>query len=260
LQSSKKTLHVRIMPPFYKRLWFRSLIVLVGLTLIFLVINAIIQRNRRKQRHLLEKQQAREEERSRIAQELHDSMGTGISVIQFLTARVRNPEDVEKVAGLFAKVNRKSHDLLQEMQDIVWALKPENDRLSMLIQQMQGFLEEYLELANLPYRFRCGADLLDIELSGERRLNTFLIFKESIHNIVRHAAASRIEIWLDIQDDRLQLQIRDDGKGMDLPEKRKGGRSGLAGLYKRADKLNGQLVIDTAPGKGTQIELRYSVK
>jgi signal transduction histidine kinase len=150
--------------------------------------------------------------------------------------------------------------LRESMSDIVWAVDPRRDRLADLVQRMRQSAYNALEADGLVVEFHAPTDgeIERIGLTPDRRRQLLLVFKEAITNTARHAHASRVRIDLALSEGELQLTIRDDGRGFDPSLRRTG--HGLASLSRRATELGGRLSIDSAPGRGTTIELRAPLR
>jgi signal transduction histidine kinase len=148
------------------------------------------------------------------------------------------------------------------MSDIVWAINPEKDRLQDLIQRMRRFASDLLSAKGVHFDFNAPSYVLEIPLGANARREVFLIFKESLTNIAKHAGATLVKIDFDISQDDLRLSISDNGHGFDLERSgpalaawEKGGH-GIFSMKKRAAELNGTLDIKSAVGGGTTIAVK----
>lgn len=253
-ESPLKELGVEIRPPFWQTTWFRlSMLIVIGL-LIYAAVQAYIQRKLREQKILLARHTAREEERNRIAGELHDDLGAGLSIIQFLTDSVLEEEEDPDRQGQLNKVSSSARNLLEKMGDIIWALNTENDTLENLIIHLRSYSNEYLSTHNLPCEFNFPNSFPKIEFSGERRRNIVLIVKESLHNIVKHASATKVKIDIQIAPAYLEIFVIDNGKGMLKSKKKPGGR-GLDNMRRRTKAMNGEIKIYSNPEEGAKIHV-----
>jgi signal transduction histidine kinase len=142
------------------------------------------------------------------------------------------------------------------MDDIIWSINPEKDKVKDLLVRMREFAIPLLEGKNISFSFQ--ASVADYQkLSMNLRKNVFLIFKEAIFNIVKHAGASKVQISTAIKNNVFHLSVSDDGNGFNPTTPTQ--RNGVKNMYKRAESLNGRLSIDSG-ASGTTLELQCHVK
>jgi signal transduction histidine kinase len=202
--------------------------------------------------------------RSRIATDLHDDIGASLSQIAILAevARqrvrplVRDPADSDATAPL-ARIAETSRTLVDSMSDIVWAINPDVDTLSDLVHRMRRFVEDTLGAADLELIFRAPDPSHDLKLGADVRREVFLVLKESVTNIAKHAQATRVAIDLEIDRRRLHLRVADNGRGFDPAVSTDG--NGVASMRRRVQALGGHLVIDSRAGAGTTISFDIEV-
>jgi signal transduction histidine kinase len=223
--------------------------------------------NRSKEERLLELQRVRK----RIATDLHDDVGSSLTKIALLSEAVRqNISDKHKDASeRLATVTEISNELVETMSDIVWAINPQKDYLSDLSQRMRRFASDIFTARQISFQFRAPSTAQNIQLGANVRREVFLIFKESVSNVVKHSQCSEAIIDLAIEGDWLALRISDNGKGFDpqlpkadtgfLTSQRSGG-NGLASMRRRASELGGQLEIVTSKGGGTRLLLGLPIE
>jgi signal transduction histidine kinase len=238
-----------ILPPYWRRLWFVALIAVT-------VAGAIYALERLRVSRLIELERVR----MRIATDLHDDIGAGLSRIAILsevggqrlgTGDLRGREHMTVIAGA-------SRELLDSMSDIVWAINPRKEHLKDLIQRMRRFASDLLSGRNIAFRFHAPEGEQDPRLGADLRRELFLIFKESINNLVRHSRATEVEIDLGIDRRTLSLRVQDNGRGFDpaLNSQGESEGNGLRNMRARAVRLGGELEISSAPGEGTTVSLR----
>ncbi|SDM33615.1 Histidine kinase [Catalinimonas alkaloidigena] len=244
-------LHFRVAPAFYETWTFRLLVVVAVLGLLYSLYRYRINQ-------LLRLQQVR----NRISADLHDEIGASLSGISIMgtMARQHLPTPHPSVTFL-ERIVDDARQLSTSLDDIVWSVKPENDALAHLIARMTRYASELLEAKGIDYHVQVPEQVDHLTLSMEQRRDFYLIFKEALNNLVKHAQCSyaRIEIRVDRQS--LHLAIQDNGIGFDLnaPSEKARERNGLGNLYQRAQQLNGTLRIDSAVGEGTRIALTFPV-
>ena len=139
------------------------------------------------------------------------------------------------------------------MSDIVWAVNPDNDSFEDIILRMRSLAFNLLRAKNIEFTFRASESLNDIKLSMEKRRNLYLIFKESLNNLVKYSEATLVSIQLFSEDSLVKLIIRDNGKGFDplLPAN----GNGLNNMQIRAKEMKAQIKIESTIGEGTSTEL-----
>jgi len=140
------------------------------------------------------------------------------------------------------------------MSDIVWAINPKRDSLRDLARRMRSFASEVFSSRNIEFRFQTLRLEQDLKLGPDLRRDVYLIFKEAVNNILRHAACARAEIELRLDGSYLTLRVRDDGRGFDPKLAPEG--NGLESMKRRAKAAGGELETSSQPGQGTTITLR----
>ena len=190
--------------------------------------------------------------RRRIATDLHDDIGSSLTQISIMSEVVQNRGNGENTPAL-SMIANASRELIDAMSDIVWAINPQKDHLSDLKQRMRRFAADVLTARNIDLDFRAPLDETDIVLGANIRREVFLIFKETINNIVKHSACTRAEIDFRIADGKLLLHVKDNGKGFELTNESEG--HGLMSIRERTAALGGAIEIDSATGQGTTTSL-----
>jgi ligand-binding sensor domain-containing protein/two-component sensor histidine kinase len=243
VSSVPAAVQFRVLLPFWMSWWFLSS---VGASLL-LALYAV--------HHLRLQQIFRVERlRSRLASDLHDEIGSGLSQIAVLSEMTRRhlPLDLQLEADPLGRVAQISRELLDSMNDLVWALQPRRDRLGDLTSRMRRFASESLGAANIEFEFRAGGLLEDQHIGLEQRRDIYLILREGIRNILRHSRCSRASVDLSVANGELVMVIRDDGVGF-APDVKSDGQ-GLASTRERARQLGGQ--IEWRWDHGTTVALR----
>jgi signal transduction histidine kinase/ligand-binding sensor domain-containing protein len=232
-----------ILAPIWQRWWF---LMLAALTLSALALAA--------HRYRMARRLELERVRSRIASDLHDDIGAGLSRIAVLSEVARHDADgVEPVEERLAVIASASRELVDSMSDIVWVVNPRRDRLQDLVQRMRRFASDVFTARETRFTFRTPADERPLKVSADVRRHVFLIFKEAINNIVRHAGCTTADIELRITGSQFVLTVRDDGHGFDPA--RAGDGNGLANMRARARAIGGDLRVESASGHGTSVML-----
>jgi signal transduction histidine kinase len=203
----------------------------------------------------LDRQLMLERERMRISQDMHDEVGASLTRISMMSDLVRNiPDTREDASRWLAQISGTSRGVMEEMNQIIWALNPKNDNLEGLVTYIRRFAFEYLEPTKLECIFDLPEEIPDRALSVEVRRNVYLVAREAIHNVVKHAVATKIRINVEINKHGFSIRIKDDGKGFD-PGKIEFPGNGLVNMKKRINEIGGELFINSTSGTGTEIVL-----
>ena len=153
-----------------------------------------------------------------------------------------------------------SREMVDSMSDIVWAINPNKDHLSDLVNRMRRFAGDVLEAKDIKYQLQIPQITYDSRLGADIRREIYLIFKESINNLAKHSNATEAEIELKIEHHWFEFFIKDNGKGFDVTEKINAldslGGNGLISMQRRAKNLGGEFLIDSKIGDGTRIMLK----
>ncbi|HJQ22561.1 MAG TPA: two-component regulator propeller domain-containing protein [Blastocatellia bacterium] len=272
----------RILPPIWLRWWFIGASALLVAALLYAFyryrtarlrdLNAALAEAQRAEEALGKARQDRlvelERVRARIATDLHDDIGSSLTQIAILSEVAhQQAADSENGSHPIERITSISNELVDSMSDIVWAINPKKDHLSDLLQRMRRFASDVFTARRIAFQFRAPADAPDLELGANVRREVFLIFKESVNNIVKHSACKRADIEFRLEADGLVLTLSDDGKGFEsaavtaaaLTSSTTRGGNGLLNMRRRAEEMGGRFETLSAPGKGTTATLRMPI-
>ncbi len=246
-ESEKKDLEINNLNLKAKnRLWTS-----IGLIMVLLGLGAFAYsqyKNFKTKKSLLLAQQDKAiiEERLRIATDMHDDVGSGLSRIRYIVGAIANGQTEQK-QGL-TKVTEISDDAVQKMKEIIWSLNESNQNLENLIYYIRGQMSEMLENANVNFVCHLPENIPNVFFGWKRNRNTYLLVKESINNALKHARAKTITLDFVIDSD-LKITITDDGKGFDTTKNFNG--NGLNNYKKRINDLNANYELKSEIDKGT---------
>jgi signal transduction histidine kinase len=208
-----------------------------------------------RERELIERQRALEQERTRVAQDLHDELGSGLTEITMLAARAATSATAaEKRVAYVEQAGNKARELVGALDEIVWAMNPRHDSLGSLVSYLCLYAERFLGLANIAWRLNGSTSPPEQILDGRLRHQLFLAFKESLTNVVRHSNATEVTLSIKVDGGRLCLSVADNGCGLSTkltPE----ANDGLANMRARIEKLAGSLEVSSGPGGGTAVQM-----
>ncbi len=241
----RASVNIVITPPFWETWWFRLLLMLLVVAFLFVL-----------HRYRVNKLLAVERTRLRIARDLHDDVSATITGIAYFTEALEhqvNETNKQAVNKLFGLIRESIQNVQDSMSDIIWAIKPENDRWDTFFPKLRRFASELCESKDIGYHIMMPEPVPSQNLDMERRRNLWLVFKEIVTNSVKHAHCTRLTIDLQTDKTHLIMNIADNGKGFD-PAKIKEG-NGIKNIYRRCEQLTARVVLRTAPGQGTHWQI-----
>jgi len=255
---------IEVQPFFYQTWWFKTFAGVMIVGGVSLAMRRAATRKYRRKLALLQQQHAIERDRARIAKDIHDDIGAGLTQITLLTELAwREPEQVnthlERISG-------SARQLTRAMDEIVWAVDPQHDTFSGLMDYISAFAEDFLRTARIRCRMDVPLDLPATRVDAELRYNLFLALKETLNNIVKHAKATEVQLRLRIEPGTFTLTVADNGQG--LPSvgnnvaagaERIASGSGLVNLQKRLATVGGRCEIHSAAGQGTRVEMTVAI-
>lgn len=243
-------------PYWWETAWFRVVGPVSGAGLFGGWIFLWLRRRHRFQIERLELQQATEKERARIARDMHDDLGSHLTRIVMLSdSDPDSHECAPLTSGALAEINQTGRELTLKMSEIVWALNPQHDTLDSFAGYVAKRAHELLAAAKINCRLDLPLDLPASPLSSPVRHDVLLAFKESLHNIVKHAQATSVLITLKLEAASFVLTVKDDGKGFTVPLDIALQGHGLANMKHRLAEAGGLCEVLSQPGKGTSIRL-----
>lgn len=244
-----------VLPPFWRRPWFAALVAVTAMALAYAA-----HRNR------LARVLAVERVRTRIATDIHDYIGASLSRIAILGELVkRDVEGTHAEAGrLASEIATSARGLLEAAGDIVWSIDPSRDELADLAARVRAFGADLLEADGVAWQVDLTESAAHVRLDPEKRRHLFLAVKEALHNVARHAHATRATVSFRLEGRALQVEVRDDGRGFTEevggPSPPRRGGHGLPSVRARAEALGGRLVILSRPGEGTLLRLEAPLR
>lgn len=241
--------------PWFMTWWFRLSSAVAAFSFMMLLIRSYYSRKSEKQRLILEKERAIEKERTRIATDMHDDFGANLSRIKFISEKIKlKAEDNVNLTQDLTKISDYSDQMAEKMNEIVWALNERYDTLDDLVSFSRAYAAEYLSQHEIQFRFVAHVTS-NKKLQGEVRRNLFLVIKEALHNIVKHAQASHVEITFE-QKEHLHVLVTDNGKGFNAEEVRPFA-NGISNMKKRIQDIGGHLTIRNEDG--TTIDMQVAI-
>ncbi len=260
LLDSLADIKVLARPPWWT---LRRLLVMIGLLACVLVIAVlwITQLHRKveertvqlkeqiQKRQSVEQHRAMEQERARIAQDLHDELGSSLSEIGMLAA---GPVATTDSLQHLDQIGDRARHMVTSLDEIVWAMNPKHDSLESMGSYLCLYEDRFLKLANITFRLTGTLDLPNQTLNPIHRHELFLAFKEALTNVVHHSGATEVRLSIRIIGSRLRLSLADDGGGLGSSQPI-AGMDGLANMRARMEKMGGRFAITSQTGRGTTL-------
>jgi signal transduction histidine kinase len=195
----------------------------------------------KQQSLLIEKQRAVEHERNRIAAEMHDDLGSGLTRIKYLSERALRITDDQREYEQIQRIADQSNTLVTNMSEIIWAMNSRFDTAESLTGYIRRYASEYLEENSIPLTFNAGSIDANTPVTAEKRRNIFLVVKEVLHNTVKYAQAQSVDITMDAREHYLNVIITEKHAVGFNPEAMQEKGNGLYNMQKRMHTIGGRM-------------------
>ena len=241
-------------PPFWGTWWFRSASVVALLMVGAAGYSSYVRKKLKQQEAIIERQRLMEQERTRISQDMHDSIGSSLTKIALMSEIIneeiqQSPSEVKRKAKMIADTSR---EVIEGMNEIIWSLNPRHDSVEGLVRHMRRYAGEILEMKEIYPQIQVSLFQEQAPLTPDFRRNVFLIFKEAVHNLVKHSEASAVDIKIETSLKHFFFTINDNGIGFDYALESKDGE-GLRNMRTRSDRLAAELCITSQKGGGMSV-------
>ncbi|HEY4417611.1 MAG TPA: sensor histidine kinase [Verrucomicrobiae bacterium] len=269
LLNSPADVELLARPPWWtltRLLWLMTLLI-IGLALAFIWIQQLRRQVERRsnqlkqeisERQRLEQERAIEQERSRIALDLHDDLGSRLTAINMLAmTRQGTKPTAEASRERLQLIAEKTSLIVTTLDGLVWAVDPKNDTVAALAEYLASFTEEFLARTGIACGIELPPEFPHQIIAAEARHNTLLAVREALNNAVRHGRPSEVRLELKFSERELIILIQDNGCGFDSTRITPG--NGLANLHERMRKANGHCRISSTPRNGTSVWLTLPI-
>jgi ligand-binding sensor domain-containing protein/signal transduction histidine kinase len=252
------SLSIIYLPHLSQTWWFRALAVLAIVGAAGGAARFITRRRMERQLAFLEQRNAVERERGRIAKDIHDDLGSSLTRIMMLGERAEEGlTRCEDVGGHLHKIVGSARSTIRALDEIVWAINPENDTLDGLVVYIGHYADELFEDTSVHCRLEIPMELPPLSLPAETRHNLFLVAKEAFHNVLKHSHGSEVRVRVAATNATIQMEIEDNGRGLPEPADSKGRKgNGLENMRKRMKNIGGEFELTSAPKKGVKLMFR----
>lgn len=252
-----REIEVVVKPKFYQTLWFDVSILLIIVVIIYFFIRLKVRNKLHFKKLEIEKELALEKERNRIARDMHDDLGAGLSKIKYISNMALSKSDSDGVRTLLMLNKQNSDDLVDRINDIIWTLNNKEDSLEALTIKMRSEFGQLLVDLGKNLLFNCPLELESITIGEFKMRNIFLATKEAVNNSIKHAKANDVFVDIGIENRELIILVRDCGVGFEV-EKRKHIGNGMKNLEKRLIEIAGTVTIQSN-SSGTVVRLTIPI-
>ena len=208
------------------------------------------------QRQLAERRREIEQERARVAHDLHDDLGTGLTEVNMLTSLVKSPTTSVTEKGRYLEdLSEIALRMVTSLDEIVWAVNPRNDTVASLASYFGSYALRLLDLASISCGLDIAEDLPEQPLDPKVRQEIFFSFKEALNNAVRHAHATQVWLRILAREESLIVEVADNGRGLD-DQPGGAGSDGIANMNERMQSIGGTCEIISDARQGTTVRFR----
>ncbi len=234
--------------PFWRQPWFILLVIVAIALLVYVLYRYRIQQLIRLQKV-----------RNRIATDLHDEIGSNLTNISILSnLSKKNISHPQQANDFLQRISEEVSSSSQALDDIIWSVNSSHDTLEETVARMRRYAAELFDAANISYDLQLDPAFEEKKLIMEQRRDIYLLYKEAINNIFKHADAKEVIIKIAVEHNHLLLHIKDDGKGFETDKNFH--RHGLQGMKERVKRWNGKIQIESAKNNGTSILIQIPVE
>ncbi len=241
----------------WKTLWFWVAVGVAFFAVAAGFFRLVESRRMKRQFQKLERLRALEQERFRIAQDIHDDLGARVAQISLLSSAAQDNESlsITEARAELGLVARMSHELVAALYETVWAVSPENDDLESLVTYVCQLTDNMCAVAHLKCRFESPDIPSAVFIAGPTRHNVVLAVKEAVNNVIKHGRATEIQVSIRHAPGILNIQVQDNGCGFDSAAKWRG--NGLNNMERRMSSLVGKFLVESRPGAGTRVVFEF---
>lgn len=241
--------------------WIIAFWTMIGMALAWGLLMARSKANRLKlERDALVAQQTLENERKRIARDLHDELGASLAEISLLASLAQSSTNSARELQRIESCALRS---VESLEEIVWSVDPRADSVRNFVDHASEFATRFLSSTSLRMELLTPPSVMAGTLQATARYNLYLTLKEALHNIVKHARAHSVRISFDLKPQELTLTVSDDGCGLprtDAPPRTDVSQNhGLRNMRSRLEQVDGTMEVESTPGHGTTLRFRVPV-
>ena len=261
LHQEGKIKNLKIQEQDFKIIKKNRLILAFVFLLVTLLSIAYFWRNQQRLKaqldHVKTIKETEEHERIRMAKDIHDDLGSGLSKINFLSEIIsQKTKDFPEIKNSSESIKETAKKMIDNMRDLIWALNPENATLANLVARMREYTTEYIEDYAIEIDYSIPENIPQISIKNEINRGLFLVVKEAINNIVKHAKATKISFKLTISETDLALTIKDNGIGFETQQTN---GNGLKNMQSRIEEIGGKMNVNSKLEVGTEVNIEFKL-
>lgn len=255
--SQPAQLLIRVVPAWWQTWWALATGILALITIVAIIVRAWSHRRLRLRLQRVEQDRAIEQERTRIARNIHDDVGASLTRISLLTQAALDESTAH--SPTLEKIYESTRATTRSMDEIVWAVNPRHDNTESLVYYLGNFAQSFLGAAGIRCRLESPPHLPEATLTSQIRHHVFLCCKEALHNVVKHAAANEVVVHIALEEGVLVIRITDNGRGIVAPagDSAAGAQAvsgdGLDNMRQRMAEIRGTCSIKRGPTGGTTV-------
>lgn len=250
-------LRFKVEPFIWQTWWF---ILFAAVATFALIAAGVSERERRRHRReldQLERQRLMERERTRVARDLHDDLGAGLTEIGLIGSLAQRHSVLpERTQQHLEQITLKAREMVTSLDEIVWAINPKHDSVASLGNYLCEYAQHFLELTTIRCRMEISRDLPVCSLNSEKRHSLFLAFKEALTNVVRHSQATEARIIISAHEGNLYVTVEDNGQGVPV-ELADAGADGMNNMSRRLEQIGGRCEVKSTPKVGTSVQFTF---
>lgn len=246
-----------VLPYWWETLTARLSFALAGIALVAAVVRLLAQQRLRRKVVVLERAARIENERLRIARDMHDDLGSSLAHIAVNAQRLRSEATSTRVEEIAEHIRQSAVEVMSSARDIIWSVNPQSDTLDALSDYLSNWVHRTLGDAGIECRLDVQHDLPDCVVFGPVRNSLLLATKEATHNLVKHAQARSALYRIRLEAEVVTFTLSDEGRGLaDRPKSAPGGGMGLSSMLARLQSIGGSATIKGLESGGTAVTFR----
>lgn len=250
--ENEASISIKVPVPLWEMPWFWAAVVGFFVAALMAISRYASWREMRTELARIESQRALEQERLRIAHDIHDDLGARLTQISLASAMAHDRPGLTSTAQQeFERISQMARDTVSALYETVWAVNPENDNLDALGNYLCQMVHQLCEQAKLSCRLRVPELPQNVQVASQLRHNVILAVKEAINNIIKHAGATEVAFQVGLEQDMLVISISDNGSGFDAAAHLMG--NGLSNMKQRLEAIGGRCKVESSAAKGTTI-------
>jgi signal transduction histidine kinase len=254
------SLSFTVLPFYWQTWWFRLAAAALAVALVAGIVRSLTRRRMQRRVRELEFERGIERERARIAQDIHDDIGSNLTRISMLSQSLQLDERASPHASaLIERIRGAALEVTTALDEIVWAVNPQHDSLDGVVSYLAKYTQETVSAAGIRCRLDLPVNLPPWTLNTQTRHNLVLAFKEALNNAVKHAGATEVKLALRLSRREFTVLLEDNGRGgvppveAPAPARATRGGNGLGNMRRRLEQIGGRCEIDSQTGRGTRI-------